>query len=516
MPLSPDDESHARTPARAAEEGVAAWVLGCFGLYLAAQFALRLVLSPSAELDEAEQLLLTQSLALVYGSQPPLYTWLQWLVFAATGPSIAGLALLKNLLLFMTYGGTFLLASSLSGDQRKGALAALMMLLIPQVVWESQRDLTHSVLVTTVCVWTLLALRALEKRPSPARFALLGLAAGLGILSKYNYALFAAALFLAILSLPEFRRLFARRTALVLPGTALAVIAPHLAAALGQTARVTADIGKFGIEEAGEGAPGIATGLLRLALAVAAYLGPLTAVAAAVWLDRRRKGPGGPEAPSAILWRTLLGRAAAFAIALCAALAVFAGVTEFKDRWMQPLLFFAPVLIVLWFRGGVGRRLLGFSVSAGVIVGLVVLALIFGRTWISARGRLAEPYPAFAAQIRAAVQAPALIVAGDRHVGGNLRLRFPQAVVLSPETPPPPLPHGGEAILVWKPRPDGLSRQRAEDFLDTLPMDWEPQGQPQTLESLRLHSSTERSFLNLLALRAGAAHPPGDPAQPSR
>ncbi|HEY0877811.1 MAG TPA: hypothetical protein VGE10_05110, partial [Zeimonas sp.] len=43
--------------------------------WFAAQVVLRVLVSDSLELDEAEQTLAARELALGYGTQPPLYTW---------------------------------------------------------------------------------------------------------------------------------------------------------------------------------------------------------------------------------------------------------------------------------------------------------------------------------------------------------------------------------------------------------------------------------------------------------
>ncbi len=72
----------------------------CFALHL----ALRAAVSETLQLDEAEQIFLTQEFRLGYGSQPPLYTWLQAGVFVLVGKGVPGLALLKSLLLFRTCG----------------------------------------------------------------------------------------------------------------------------------------------------------------------------------------------------------------------------------------------------------------------------------------------------------------------------------------------------------------------------------------------------------------------------
>jgi 4-amino-4-deoxy-L-arabinose transferase-like glycosyltransferase len=62
------------------------------GIYFLLQLIIRLLISPNLELDEAEQLLLTQQLSLGYGSQPPLYTWLLSGLFSLFGVSIFSLA----------------------------------------------------------------------------------------------------------------------------------------------------------------------------------------------------------------------------------------------------------------------------------------------------------------------------------------------------------------------------------------------------------------------------------------
>src|SRR5262245_21622617 len=75
------------------------WLLVYFGAHLLS----RVLVSDALELDEAEQTLWTQQLHAGYGAQPPLYTWLQWGVFQLFGVSVFSLALLKNLLLALTY-----------------------------------------------------------------------------------------------------------------------------------------------------------------------------------------------------------------------------------------------------------------------------------------------------------------------------------------------------------------------------------------------------------------------------
>src|SRR5262249_6210310 len=113
-------------------------------IFLAVYFALgalsRILISNSAELDEAEQLVLGQSFEWSYGAQMPCYTWLQKLVFAALGQNIAALALFKGALLFTEFSLVLLCVRQATGRTRSAVVGLMGMFLIPQFVWESQRD----------------------------------------------------------------------------------------------------------------------------------------------------------------------------------------------------------------------------------------------------------------------------------------------------------------------------------------------------------------------------------------
>ncbi len=83
-----------------------------------AHVLVRVAVSPALKWDEAEQMLWSQQLALGYGAQPPLYTWLQWGVNALVGPSVLALSLLKHALLALTYALMWLAAREFGGNPR--------------------------------------------------------------------------------------------------------------------------------------------------------------------------------------------------------------------------------------------------------------------------------------------------------------------------------------------------------------------------------------------------------------
>jgi 4-amino-4-deoxy-L-arabinose transferase-like glycosyltransferase len=396
--------------------------------YFALQFALRLALGEGLELDEAEQALWTQRLALGYGKQPPLYTWLQWAVFQAVGVSLAGLALLKNMLLALTYVFTFLAARTLM-PLPLAALASASMLLIPQIGWESQRDLTHSVVCTTMAAATLWLVLSLRERATLARYLLLGLVAGLGVLSKYSYAGFAAVLLLALLTAPDTRRVVLDRRFAAAPAVALLVVAPHAwwlldhlgAAADGTLAKLAPGAGLSWVE-------GVLRGLGSMALAVTAFLTPLWIVLAALfvrrgWRDGVAPGPG----------CGLMRRYVAAFVLLLVALVVAGVAARFKDRWLQPFLFFAPLMFFAcapqlrhhprlpWLR----RVLLGWALA--VLVLLALRAPFAG--WRGQPDELNLPAQALARELADSGWDGLAIVSDDRNLAGVLRLQFPQAHV---------------------------------------------------------------------------------------
>lgn len=135
-----------------------------------AHVAVRVAVSPALKWDEAEQLLWSQELALGYGAQPPLYTWLQWLVNQVLGPSVLALAALKHTLLALTYALMYLAGRELL-DERGAWWASASMLLLPPLGWFSVRDHTHTILVTTMTcgAWWLLLRIARRPRPSNSR-----------------------------------------------------------------------------------------------------------------------------------------------------------------------------------------------------------------------------------------------------------------------------------------------------------------------------------------------------------
>lgn len=424
----------------------------CF-LILAGYFALaaigRCLASASAELDESEQLVLTQALAWGYGPQPPLYTWLQSLAFTVLGIGIPALALLKAILLFGTFTFTWLCVRQVVGPTRPALVAVMGLCFLPQIIWESQRDLTHSVLATTASAATLLVFLRLMSNGRLFNWLLFGLCMGIGLLSKYNYGLFLAALVLAALTLPQGRAVLLNWRVIVSLAVLLLLLLPHVGWALDHRAALLSRSDK--LHEAADLTllKAWAMGFASLGQSVALFLGPLAGIGFLVFGRAPQDLDCAPEATTA---RLLTGRTMLAGLLLCAML-VFCFRAHFKDRWLQPLFCIAPVYFALVIRPRLTPATLRHvMVLAGAVAlaVLLVLSMIPMMASVTKRPtRLNAPYAALAAQLRSRNGEPGVIVADSRLTGGNLRLFFKRATVLVPELVQLTAPKDKPWLIVW-------------------------------------------------------------------
>lgn len=423
--------------------------LAVLGTYFAWQIGSRILVSPGAELDEAEQLILTQSLAWGYGSQAPLYTWLQHFVFAVLQPSVAGLAVLKNLILMSTYLCVYASARLASGSHAAGVAAAVSLLFLPQFAWESQRDLTHSVLAAMFSALTLLLLLWIRRRPRWWLFLLFGVAAGLGVQSKYNYVLLLASLLAAGLTVPGFRKALLDPRMILAVGSMLLLITPHALWVMDNPELAGGGAHKLSPDRQEAWMNLAWSGLVNLALSSLLLAVPLLLVFG--WVAWKR--PVVPEPAGDPEVRQLLGRMLLIALGLAALAALAGWITNFKPRWFQPVAVGLPVFLVVALAPRLGRAQLERLQWCGLAVAVVVAVLMPGHLWLATvRGqpfRLNAPFPELAAQLPPGAAAGGIIVAENRWVGGNMRLNFPRARILVPEVRGVPLRSVSRILIVW-------------------------------------------------------------------
>jgi 4-amino-4-deoxy-L-arabinose transferase-like glycosyltransferase len=416
-----------------------------FGLHL----LFRTLVSESVGIDEAHQLVLGQKLKWGYGPHAPLYTWLMILFLHVFGWSGFSLTLLREILLFSTYALTYFNARELTRSHAYGIAAAIALQFHPSLVWESQRELTNSIVASTMVLATLLSFLRIRQDRWGGWIAF-GFFGGLTALSKYNAAIFYGAMLIAMISIPEMRqRMLNRRLAMAIL-VSVVVVTPNALWAYAHRDLTLSLTYKFGIHESMPWVQSVRTGLVNWFVAVAAHIAPVIAIFAAIcwrpiFVERSVRLQSELEK---FLWRTLL---IVFATGI---VVVLFKVTEFKDRWLQPLFVAMPILVVVAGRDGLDRMRLKMICSLAAAIACIVVVLASGRLffteWRGRRDVLNAPFRRFAADLKSSTTDADFILSGNYWVGGNLRLWFPDKPIFSPDLAPPDIRFGGQrCLLAW-------------------------------------------------------------------
>ncbi|MCO5063065.1 MAG: glycosyltransferase family 39 protein [Rhizobiaceae bacterium] len=432
-------------------------VLIVLAMYFAANVVVRLNQPASLEYDEAHQLFLAQWLFAGIDSQPPFYNWLQYAVVHLFGSSLASLSVLKNAMLFCCYVLYALAAGRLLKDKALAAIATLGLLTIPQISYETQRDLTHTVAALFAsCLFFYCLVRTLE-RPSLWNYILTGIAVGIGAISKYNFVLFPIVALLAMLPEREFRsRLLDWKIVVALLAAAV-VAAPHAYWFLTNwDLATTRTVGKLTQDAASSWPMQVGQGLVSLVEA-------LVSMAAPSWLlffvafGRSLIDARSAHSP----WTRLIERMFLMLVAALLVMVLFGGVSNVKSRWLIPFFFLLPLYFCLKIdASGVTLRQASQRMAAVAILIMVTIpAVLYARsTSIGALehyGKQHVPYgPAVAEILATSPVTPALIVTGEAYLPGNIRLHAPDIPVVSRTYPPSrenyPFDADHPWLLVWR------------------------------------------------------------------
>jgi 4-amino-4-deoxy-L-arabinose transferase-like glycosyltransferase len=424
-----------------------------FGILLA-YFTLllvsRVLISEVAGIDEADQVVVGQKLSWGYGPQPPLYTWLVMGCLRLFGYSIFSLTLLREILLFSIYVITYCNTHTLTRSHACGLAAAVALQLHPSISWESQRELTHSILASAMLLAMLLAFFRLQPGRWGAYLAFGGFAA-LATLSKYNAALFCLSLLLAAFSIPGFRaQLFHWRMAAAL-GLSLLILSPHLLWILHHRDLAFASVYKFHIREALPWWSTVRLGLKDWISTAAAHLSALLVIFGALFwqpIFRRRsfdRRTGGAQ----LLWRTFL-----ILVALVVFSVLLFRVTSFKDRWLQPIFVSLPILLIVGLRESLSPSRLKAMVLLAAVISVVVAVLAPGRLLLTERLNKREilnaPFRQLAPDLDRFVRSTDFVVSDDRWMAANVHLWFPDKLTLSPDLVSFFGASGRRCLLVWE------------------------------------------------------------------
>jgi 4-amino-4-deoxy-L-arabinose transferase-like glycosyltransferase len=394
-------------------------------VYFILQIIVRVTLTDSLAMDESEQALAYAHLQLGYGTQPPLYSWLLWLTFSTFGFNVFSFALLKNLILFGLYTGMFCLARPLIGVGAAIAASASM-LLMPEIAWESQRDLTHTVLLTTIACWTLWCYFSMLRKPSAWRYALLGLLIGLGLLSKYNYTVFIGGVACASLAVREHRQIIWNNRIWLTAIVALLCILPHglwLATHLDAASDGTLVKMREGATHSYIG--NLLRGFGSMIWGAISFITPLWIVYLLV--GRREFRHASIDRGNATV-RFFLWLYAAFFALMCVIL-LTGHISNIKGRWLQQLLFPLPMVCFLMLpslaRTEVYRRILRTVAILALLILIGIPLRVQLGPYLDKYSRSHHPYPQLSDALRHRFPQANTLIVGEKLAAGNLYFHRP-------------------------------------------------------------------------------------------
>ncbi|MEX2450191.1 MAG: glycosyltransferase family 39 protein [Rhodospirillales bacterium] len=460
---------------------------GCLiflGGYFLLLLALRITLFHGSSEDDAEQLFFSQAVSWGYKvNQPPLYTWLVILLQKAVGVSEASVAIVKYSALFAIYYFIYRAAEEIFDDTVYAALSTLSLLAIFYINWDAVVNYSHTVLMAAFLAATLFAVLRLPARNGILSYVVLGALLGLGLLSKYNFALFLVPLAIAAAASKNLRAHLFTPKILISLAVAAVLIAPHAAWLLGSPGSIKTTPEYMDVAGgAGSAIVRTAKGVLDAAAGAVLFLSPL-------WLlylvfFRRAFAPLTGRVSDGFLSDSRIADHSAgaeadrrfFEIYFLAfgALAVL-GIAAFtlagiRNHWMIPLLPFS-LYMMLRIRAVSPRRavLERFAVLLAVFAFAVVIALTVRALTapnFCKKCNFFFPYAGLAEQIKTAGFDRGTILVNDlpNQLGGNLRRYFPESRIISRRYAyftPVLKRDGGKCLLVWNESPWAHKNTRA-------------------------------------------------------
>ena len=398
------------------------------------------LVSGTADLDQSRQLLFSQDWQLGYSSQPPLYTWLVLTVFAVTGPSLSALLGIKVVLLSSLAAILIGVGRQFSFSKQQHLITIISMVFILGFLWESQKDLTHTVLATVISAATLLQIVRTQRHPITSNYIILGLLIGMGLISKYNYALFLLALITTAVITRRYSRIIMDYRIFVSIAIAVLVFAPHVIWILNNTDVALGTVWKLGDNEGN-----YLLCISRVVLNAIVFLTPLWILS--LFLFSGRLDCQGTNQSND---RVFMVKLSVVTMVIVILFVLATGAQEFQVRWFQPLLFFMPLLIALLARPS--KNGLRFYCSIGVSFALMVAIALPLKNLVAEDLNFSDrrniPYPSLAKSLAGATGEPAAIFSETDFLGGNIRLVFRRSRIITPSYEGQPINHSGMRLVL--------------------------------------------------------------------
>lgn len=434
-------------------------------VYVALLWALRSFGVSGGSIDDAEQLLYSQSWALAYSAHnPPGPTWIARALQALMGPGLLSVTLPKFGWWLLAFFALHACARRLFAAPAQVVHATLWLAGVYYVSWECVLNYSHSVQVLAVSLLLLWQVLRMRRARGALDYLLLGALVALGLLSKFNFAVLLLAMLGASLWVPAYRAILLDRRLLLAVLLALVVLLPVVNAQWQLlAASPAATTAKFGIAPAWS-LPVALHGAGSALLALLSWLSPLLLfvlvlvprVALPLPAQAPRSTPDGGVLQTDERWLRALGIGV---LALVMALTVASRAAEARTHYYQiaaPLVLWLAVRVELLDASAARRRAISLlSLTLALLSPLLLTLELSGLANITGKGRLLVPYAGLATELRAAGFRDGLVVAQDwpHALSGNLRPYLPQARFFSlahTDYRPPGAAAAGQCLLLWQ------------------------------------------------------------------
>ena len=350
-------------------------------IYLFIHFGLRVFFTEALQVDDVEQLSQSQSFQLDYGNfQPPLYTWMLWLLWKLVDPSFAALYLVRYLIIGLSFWLWYRVSLLLFKDASWQFVAATSWLLLFELGWKLHQGSTHTTLLTLALIGSLHAIVLIVQRGEFRHYAYLAFMMAIGIMSKYSFAGFVLLTLIAAFLVPQMRERLLSLKMLFAIVVALALSSPVIYSLLNATQGVDqrliaewgGDTSVFDLSHVD-----LAKEVLRANLA---FLVPLVVFVLGFVFKKAclSKDPF----THFFVWFFV------FYIVLTVSYVFFGLGTEMKQRWLHPFLIFTPFFLILLFQQVEQPKRSWCLYQSGLIVFTVLVLVIrvvqsFGSPYLS-------------------------------------------------------------------------------------------------------------------------------------
>ena len=393
-------------------------------IYIFIHLLVRILFSQTLQVGDGEQIDHAQNLLLGYPiPQPPMYSWLTWIMFQIFGTGLLALTLLKYTFIKLTFWLTWLVSGQLFQHLQTRYIATFSYLLMPSFAWHMHQGFTHTILLGFSIILSLHALLLLKDNPITKNYLYLGVAFGIGLMSKYSFLLFMLPILVSALTISYYRGIILNTKILLSITVFLLIIGPHaywltqhyqeIFLSIDQKLKVTSDnlladriksVGQF-------------TGAAIAFVVPFALIFIINSWKRLFNIDRQTS-----KDDSALLLNRF------FLIILCSVvlLTIFVSMPHFKVRWFHPLMMIFPLwmLIRIERKTLLSKSIMRWFASITIIVTVLILSIRIAQVTIGPElgkyGRLNRPIIETFDKLPASLVESSIIKTKDGFIGSHL------------------------------------------------------------------------------------------------